>query len=239
MEGLTGLVSRQLWPVHREYHLMDGYIRPVDAAHVKNYYPPLESPGLVAELAKVTNEAQALAFCATWGLLGVQHGPEEPGDTVEYLLKEAVRVNEALDAIDGGVRGVVLSLVGLRLDGLRIRLRSTLGTGGYLVTSDFGSAESRIIFPEPETPSSGITGVQLELEYRSLADVVYWHLAVLALGNAGLTRCLECGAFFIQTDPRQRFCPPAHDAVGSRRQSLCGLRYRAKKSRQPKGGNQQ
>ena len=74
-------------------------------------------------------------------------------------------------------------------------------------------------------------GVRLEVHWRAMLDVVYWHLASYASGERGWGRCQECGDFFNRTDPRRRFCPPP-EGLYARSQSLCGLRYRARLSRQ-------
>lgn len=63
--------------------------------------------------------------------------------------------------------------------------------------------------------------------YRALIQVAYWHLANYATGGR-IARCEaeQCGALFLQTDGRQRFCPPRLSAKG---ESLCAIRQRQRK----------
>ena len=64
--------------------------------------------------------------------------------------------------------------------------------------------------------------------FRTVVDVVYWHLANLVDG--GVVKQCEaagCGAFFIQTDPRQRFCPKRFRQY----ESACAARQRQRDHR--------
>lgn len=65
------------------------------------------------------------------------------------------------------------------------------------------------------------------LEYRSLIEVAYWHLHNRVV-DGRMRRCArkECGAFFVQTDKRQKYCP--EPTTGPTQQSLCGVRDRGK-----------
>jgi hypothetical protein len=72
-------------------------------------------------------------------------------------------------------------------------------------------------------------------EYRALIEMVYWHLHNIAT-EGKLRRCLECRAFFIQRDAREKFCRTGL----VKDQSYCGIKYRARiamrKLRQKKRG---
>ena len=63
------------------------------------------------------------------------------------------------------------------------------------------------------------------LDYPSLAVVAYWHLSNAMSSIRPVRRCHECGEFFVVTDRRQQFCPPAPHQKGTTG-SLCGARYR-------------
>ncbi len=81
-------------------------------------------------------------------------------------------------------------------------------------------------------------GLEEFLTWRSLIDVVYWHLKT-AVRNGPLQQCDECGGFFVQTDRRMKFCPPSEREVEQvkaglqkRAQSKCALRHRAREWRE-------
>lgn len=65
--------------------------------------------------------------------------------------------------------------------------------------------------------------------YTATIEVVYWHLANVIEGGI-VKRCEGpgCGGMFIQTDPRQRFCPKRW----RQRESSCATRQRQAKHRQ-------
>ncbi len=68
---------------------------------------------------------------------------------------------------------------------------------------------------------------EISYSFDSLVSVVYWHLADL-VGGGKIQECLDCGTPFVQTDKRQRYCPPS---PGSR-ESLCAMKFRQRKRRQ-------
>lgn len=59
--------------------------------------------------------------------------------------------------------------------------------------------------------------------FQALFNVVYWHLREVILRGT-LRTCEECGAPFIATDKRQRFCPPPEGVKESR----CATRRRGR-----------
>jgi CGNR zinc finger len=67
-------------------------------------------------------------------------------------------------------------------------------------------------------------------EFKALIEMAYWHLAN-AVDGRRFQRCEadDCGALFVQTDPRQRYCPPL---FGQKQESRCAVRRRVHKHRQ-------
>jgi hypothetical protein len=67
-------------------------------------------------------------------------------------------------------------------------------------------------------------------EFEALIEMAYWHVANTVDGRR-FKRCEadDCGSIFIQTDPRQRFCPLM---FGQRGESRCAVRHRVHKLRQ-------
>jgi hypothetical protein len=66
-------------------------------------------------------------------------------------------------------------------------------------------------------------------EFKALVEMVYWHVAQ-AVDGKRLKRCeaKDCGVPFVQTDLRQRFCPPMFE---QKRESRCAIRHRVHKHR--------
>jgi hypothetical protein len=64
--------------------------------------------------------------------------------------------------------------------------------------------------------------------YMGRASVLYWHLANMIDGGIA-KRCeaAGCGAFFIQSDPRQRYCPRRWQQL----ESSCAVRQRQRDNR--------
>jgi hypothetical protein len=67
-------------------------------------------------------------------------------------------------------------------------------------------------------------------EFRALIEMAYWHVAQ-AVDGKHMKRCEaeDCGAHFVQTDSRQRFCPPM---FGQKGESRCAVRHRVQKHRE-------
>ena len=66
--------------------------------------------------------------------------------------------------------------------------------------------------------------VRSRYRFSSLIEMVYWRLADDRAGGGHVHQCGydRCRALFIQTDPRQRFCPKGPDEKESR----CSMRHR-------------
>lgn len=69
--------------------------------------------------------------------------------------------------------------------------------------------------------------------YTVTMSVIYWHLADVIDGGI-VKRCEAdgCGGFFIQTDPRQRYCPKRW----RQRESACALRMRQRRIKEDGNG---
>jgi hypothetical protein len=67
-------------------------------------------------------------------------------------------------------------------------------------------------------------------QFKALIEMAYWHVAN-AVDARQFKRCEadDCTAIFIQTDSRQRFCPPP---FGQKQDSRCAIRHRVHKHRQ-------
>lgn len=71
-----------------------------------------------------------------------------------------------------------------------------------------------------------------------LLGVVYWHLARLVAREAGYAQCEACKKFFIQKNPRQKYCPPSdyQRKKNPEARSLCEQKYNVKRWRDRKRG---
>ena len=104
-------------------------------------------------------------------------------------------------------------------------------------------------------PVQGDDARQFELGYhfRSLLNVVYWHLVHVLTENRPLIQCKECRGYFVETRKGQRFCPPPPESITAARktadsdgnmarvQSKCANRFRTREYRaknMKKGGNE-
>ena len=90
----------------------------------------------------------------------------------------------------------------------------------------------------PKLDSTEQSGLRVMFGWQILLDVVYWHLLNIVSNSKPLAQCLECGAYFQQARPHQRFCPTSQEqiaevmsGIGTRAQSRCALKYRARQHR--------
>jgi hypothetical protein len=98
---------------------------------------------------------------------------------------------------------------------------------GWKILSDLINANMRGICPRLSTITPQ---PRIFWKFGALIEVAYWQLANLTTGRTGrVARCeaIGCGARFIQTDGRQRFCPPDVPKGESR----CAVRQRARNNR--------
>ena len=233
-ESLSRSGIGQVWPVADSYYIDGDYVRVSqrDPDRMRLYYP-MAHPELPFELADLANQAdlaaieddgeygremdnRILVFVSKWGLLSTRIDPSF-GPIPEEVDRDLI-YHIGLHASD--VAGMLWMLVHKDLDGARLQLNKRL------------RVFNPVVVPVYDSPRSDPVALKLGWGFRTLADAIYWHVASYATGERQLGRCLECGRFFHKTDGRQRFCPhDGFDGIG-RRQSRCGLRYRAKKARE-------
>lgn len=176
---------------------------------------------------------------------------EARGDPLRWVWAHARGVAACLDLVE--------YLEGHDEDGLDRYLRTLRGPDGRYPTLMAGRRHgiATVAYQGDERPaeiarwlvsdivSSNLSGLRLALihrkdgfrvvqEFAALIDVVYWHLAGLAetAKSKGLARCADCGAMFVRTDRRQRFCPPPPDEA-EKAESRCAKRARARRLRHP------
>ncbi len=66
--------------------------------------------------------------------------------------------------------------------------------------------------------------------FSALIEVAYWQIADTIKENQEIIRCEECGASFVKTHTRQKFCPPKFRQT----ESACATRFRVRKCREKK-----
>lgn len=153
----------------------------------------------------------------------------QPSDTESYYKGKAAV---------GDIMRHILGFVNSGLKGLEIGIRPFFtGYESFLeldfmpaTEEDYGLPSSSLDFaPGMEFIGPIPQGFRVELKYRALLNIIYWHLANYVARERDWGRCLECGSFFERTDPRQQFCPP--NKYGKRPQSQCAVRHRVRKAR--------
>lgn len=248
------------WEVHADYEVVHGALRPV--GDVRHGYSPLVHPEIVTEIAKLHegDESRVVAFARTWGLLGYPRDLAE-GDPLPWVWAHARGIRMVLDLHfylqSGDYEGLSRFLDSYPRRSLPSEpaeaaiLLSTGGPSGILeqrlpwvviAPSEMArEAIAAIINPnlrelhyELHTGTEG-EGLRRVLAFRSPIALAYWHLAEMSTGDSPLVRCKECGAVFVRTDKRQRFCPPPPGWAG-KTGSICGARSRKRRQRQRKGG---
>ena len=252
-----------LWRVEHAYAVRDGSLTVTEFGEPPRFISPAGMPSLAAELARLRSASDdtIAVFASRWGLLGfgnLIHDALAP-EPVTWIRAAAEGLHHVLalthllaERNDHGVRAY--------LDGLRVPTDRTTPPFSPTVTCTDGevtrtvvildrddsttTAESLIrelVNPNLSRISSNLlqvpnAGLQLGLTFPALVDIAYWHAARLVASQSGIARCRACGLYFIQTDPRQKFCPPSA-AEHPNTESRCGRRFRANKER--KGKNQQ
>jgi len=96
----------------------------------------------------------------------------------------------------------------------------------WRIMSDVVNPNVRGVFPQMgrfvESASEAARVVQ---GWDSLLSVIYRHLFEIVVGG-NVEECRECGTPFVQTDGRQRFCPPSLT-----RESPCAMRFHKREQR--------
>jgi hypothetical protein len=217
---------------------------------IARWYAPFVRMELPGELAKLrsADEADMLSFASAYGRLGFsflatyQKGDTvtpELGDPLPWIRAHANGVHACLE-----LTAVLQSRAGRRRDSdlerqLHSMSGSTWGDGAQArELSIVWAGESpeamarqwrrRIINANVRTIHRSVSvnenrRDQTFFGYPAMIAVVYWHLANLIDGGS-VKRCEAegCGSFFVQTDPRQRFCPARIQGL----ESNCAMRQR-------------
>jgi hypothetical protein len=238
-----------LWVVYEDYAITDGVLR--IRGEAKRKYAPIANEKLPNIIAKLTpgNDEDVLEFARTYGHLGYQtmsgEGSSYPwcgGDPLEWIWVHAQTIDLCL-----------------RLTHFLQEPTDVYGLENYLSSSSFPvliarrgevsalrwlpgwSAIDLARFMRRTIINANIVEVRRTLDdidgkdrmaftFSALVEVAYWHLANAVDGGV-VKRCdnEKCGAVFIQTDGRQRFCPPRF----GQKESSCAIHQRVKRHRNP------
>ncbi len=147
--------------------------------------------------------------------------------------KAAAVVSSVLRGFDGVVYGEGAEVVRLSVDDSR-RYYTQLGRNEMTLTDAARLLRADIVNPNLGgirrcVVVGGAKGKdQSFFRWRAPIDAVYWHLANMIDGGIA-KRCEAdgCGGIFIQTDPRQRYCPKQW----RQRESACATRQRQREAR--------
>jgi hypothetical protein len=256
-EDALALGMTRYWLVTDTYNVQHNVL--VEGGSSKRAYFPVLRPVLLSEFAKLNQSGPSAlpGFARQWGLLGyrqlLQQTPVR-GDPVPWLMAHARGVWACLELLNylqgDDAEGLSACLSSLRGDddhspALTVGKRHTTDTiahrGDEPATEIAWWLVASIITPNlaglklAVTPTT--TSVEATQEFDGLIDVIYWHLFSLVKrpGAEGklLARCAECGALFVRTDRRQRFCPPPSAPNGVASESRCASRARARRLRHP------
>jgi hypothetical protein len=240
---------RQPWGV-QEYEIRDGALCNTNRAVRTRYFFPVLAKELPERLVKIHegNEADLLRFAKRYGQLGhdllVRNEDRRYGDPLPWIWTHVRSVRACMSLIE--------KIQTDDLDGLQdffaahktldIALRGQIKPLVWgSVTSNFRSVALWIV---QNIINPNIAGIHRVIDigeangpYRSffthsaLIEMVYWHLAD-AIDGGTVKRCSSagCGAYFIATDRRQRFCSPDNPKT----ESPCSIRERVRRFRKAK-----
>lgn len=249
-EDAASMANAAVWPIHEDYRVEHGQLVPM--GEVALPYDVFAYPGIVTELGKLHegDEKQLVEFARTWGLLGSEEATQSyRGDHLPWVWDHVRNARLVLDLHHYLQQGDHKGL-GQFLDSYRTRDESGVA-GPVVVTIRVPWDELRQGFrgEEPtkvaEEIMTSIINYNLEMLHHKVYSAplrlaphcpsaliaVYWHLAKSVTSGRVLIRCEECGALFLQTDKRQRFCPPPPEWAG-KTGSPCGARQRQRRQRQ-------
>jgi CGNR zinc finger len=237
-----------LWAVFGGYEITGGVLRRARDDMVRCYAPLMhrEIPGELMKL-KRGDEAAVIRFAMLYGPLGYAMlvPPDENlgGDPVEwiwahaetleicshltYLLQEdqSEKVKPYLRSLPSwpvimqATKGSVTSL-GITYDEKdSVRL-------AHLVRRNLINANIDGIYPQLAEDDGKD---RILFRFRALIEVAYWHLAnAVVTGHVKRCESPDCGALFVQTDPRERYCPPRFRQP----ESSCAVRARVRRFRE-------
>lgn len=256
---------RQTWGVQPPYEIHDSLlIWRADQTRIKTYYPIVHKT-IPSELSKIPagDERAILHFAEAYGHLGydqlVNSEKARNGDPVVWIWAHARLIRLCLELADGvyrrDKRKLFKSLGDFQQSGINPKQVSQpvpeKELSWCLIFRDIPLSEASIIPVAEqmllEIVNRNIRGVQRVVswhgnrkgpfyQFRSLIEVAYWHLAdVIESGVVKQCQAEGCGFYFIQTDGRQRFCPPRFDPYSPKRftESPCAVRERIKRFRNP------
>ena len=236
-----------LWVVYEDYAITDGVLR--IRGEAKRRYVPMANEKLPNVIAKLTpgKDKDVLEFARTYGHLGYQtmsgEGSSYPwcgGDPLAWIWAHA-------QTIDLCLRLTHFLQEPPDVYGLKAYLSSDAfpaqiarrGEVSLLRWSPDWSAIELARFLRRTIINANIIEVRRTLDdidgkdrtaftFSALVEVAYWHLANAVDGGV-VKRCEneKCGAVFIQTDGRQRFCPPRY----GQKESACAIHQRVKRYR--------
>ena len=241
------------WPLFEDYRIEHGVLWAVGKQ--VGDYDPLTRPELAAEFAKLLegDEMGLLEFARKWGLLGwdTSRVPPENGDplpwiwgqvqTVRLVLKLYHYLQERDD--EGLAKFLQAHRTSVQFDrDIVVAKVPTFKDPTFAFAA--GGREPKQL--AEETISNIITDGMEKLGFfvrpdplrvlphcPSLMTAVYWHVADIVADGQRLRPCEDCGALFVVTDNRQKYCPPPQWT--GKRGSSCGFRARKRRQRLSKG----
>jgi hypothetical protein len=238
-----------LWVVYEDYAITDGVLR--IRGEAKRKYAPIANEKLPNIIAKLTpgNEEDVLEFARTYGHLGYQtmsgEGSSYPwcgGDplawiwvhaqTIDlclrltYFLQEPTNIYELEAYLSSFTRPIQIARRGQVGEWIRLTDWSAVDWARFMRRTIINAniAEVRRTLDDIDGKDC------MAFTFSALVEVAYWHLANAVDGGV-VKRCEneKCGAVFIQTDGRQRFCP----ARFGQKESACAVHQRVKRYRHP------
>jgi hypothetical protein len=225
-------------------------------------YPPIAHPTLASELAKITiaDEGAIVKFASRYGHLGyAQLKPEEnlEGDPLPWVWAHVRTLQICFELIwlteHGSKKQIYEYLRGMQPPGTAssefIAPKQTIACRDTVQSVQWGKfkpggreAAIDVLVDILNRNAGGITQTLVATEkcprryyrFSALIEMAYWHLSNAFLeDNVARCHAKGCGAYFIQTDQRQKFCPSYFDPRSERRyiESACAIRERVKRSR--------
>ncbi len=244
------------WEVSADYVVKDGKLWSI--GQTTEYPPMghKELPGEMAKLSP-GDEGAVLQFAQTYGVFGyakLRHiAPEEkpPGEPLDWIwahargLKLCLGLSDYLQTRDEEKLEVYLDTHrasktwrGLRMYEAEIAYREQIVQVQWARDAGESAVDlARCI--RIELINENIRGIRRAFQdvdgsdqsyfvFSALVEAAYWQLADMMTAHEPIQRCTACGAPFIQTDPRQRFCLPKRN----QKESACAIRFRVRKHRE-------
>lgn len=241
-----------IWSVARAYKIQDGVL--IRGKGELSPYAPILYRELPSEISKLQqgDETGLLNFVNSYGELGYRFFKNCPnkdfgGDPISWIFAHAQTIRLCLELINA-LKNMNEQLIN---DVLRSKeyqgespewikyalgptedeqielvheslINQAEGFLSHIINNNIKSIHRKLVF-ENDVPQARFT-------FSALVEVAYWQLLDTYVGGC-LKRCEACGALFLQTDPRQQFCPK-----GRRKVSLCASRERLRRFRADRKG---